>query len=44
MFQAQVTAYKPGTVYLLSVKKVDETGAVVAEAKYNVSCKYVRYN
>ncbi|CAN0307687.1 unnamed protein product [Ectocarpus sp. 6 AP-2014] len=40
--QATVTVDSPGTVYVLTVREVSEDGQVVAEARVEASCKYVR--
>lgn len=42
-FQATVTLDRAGTVYVLSVKNVDESGGFISEVSTNVSCKYVRW-
>eukprot|EP00752_Nemacystus_decipiens_P006546 g5896.t1 len=40
--EATVTLDRPGTLYVLSVKNVDEDGKVISDVSIKVSCKYVR--
>eukprot|EP00903_Cladosiphon_okamuranus_P013048 g12172.t1 len=40
--KAKVTVDRPGTIYVLTVQNVDDDGAVLAEGRVRVSCKYVR--